>query len=220
MRRIPGTATALALLALSALVTVPPMAAAAPAPTLTGKAAGGGHATASPRVCYEQRDNDNGSGIVSQNFETPFDAYDSRGADDFEIDRACRLTYITVDGTYFDGAGVVDSVNVTIYRARRFGPGQVELRRPGRPYNDCGNGCLQVAVKGKLAAGSHWVSVQANMDFNSGGEWGWLTNNTVRGIGAVWKNPGDGFATGCTAYTDLLTCIPVEEGGDLAFSIQ
>src|SRR5262245_40412812 len=37
---------------------------------------------------YSQRDNDNGIGIVSQDFEATFDAFDAQGADDFKIKNA------------------------------------------------------------------------------------------------------------------------------------
>lgn len=71
-----------------------------------------------------------------------------------------------------------------------------------------------------LRRGTYWVSVQANLDFATGGEWGWNTNNTVQKKGAKWQNPGDGFGTGCTTYKNLLTCIPAGEGGDFSFSIS
>ena len=53
-----------------------------------------------------------------------------------------------------------------------------------------------------------------------GGEWGWNTNNTVAGKASLWKNPGNGFATGCTTYNTTTTCIPAGEGGDYAFALK
>ncbi len=58
------------------------------------------------------------------------------------------------------------------------------------------------------------------MDFAVGGEWGWETTSSLSGVGALWKNPGDGFDTGCTTYMDLQTCLDVESGPDLMFSVD
>ena len=58
------------------------------------------------------------------------------------------------------------------------------------------------------------------MDYNTGGEWGWNTNNTVRGTGAMWRNEPNGFATGCIHYTSMASCIDAGQGGDLAFAVD
>jgi hypothetical protein len=173
------------------------------------------------RVCHEQLDSDNPQAIISQNFQSSFDAYDSQGADDFVLRRPCRLRAVSATGTYFGGSGPLSSVNVTIYRARHGEPGRVVRQVLEAAYADScgGNGCPTIAMKGRLGKGRYWLSVQGTMDFSAGGEWGWSTNNTVRGKAAMWQNPGDGFLTGCTTYGDLLTCLPIDEGGDLAFSL-
>lgn len=203
------------------IATVPATAATGPRPSTAVVSEVGGHAgVRSARVCYEQLDNDSGVGIVSQNFEPDFDIYDDRAADDFAIAKTCRFSTVTIVGTYFNGSGPAESVNLAFHSPRVRGPGRVELRYRNAPYSDCGFGCLDVQVKGSLKGGTYWLSAQANQDFSTAGMWGWLTNDTVRGSGAMWKNPGDGFSTGCTTYTDLLTCIPSGEGGDLAFSIK
>lgn len=77
------------------------------------------HAKVNPLAsCYAQRDNDNGIGIVSQNFATADDIYDSQGADDFKLTSRCRAKTVTADGVYFNGSGPADSVNVTFYKNR------------------------------------------------------------------------------------------------------
>ena len=74
-------------------------------------------------------------------------------------------------------------------------------------------------LKGGTSGTQYWVSVQANMDFEVGGEWGWENQTTVVGTAAVWENPGNGFATGCTTYTTETTCIP-DGQGDHMFAIK
>jgi hypothetical protein len=71
----------------------------------------------------------------------------------------------------------------------------------------------------KLRGGHYWVSVQANMDFGTGGEWGWDGRAKKTKSPAVWMNPGDGFATRCTTFANMATCVPSGEGPDLVFQL-
>jgi len=182
------------------------------------------HAKVNPQAtCYAQLDNDNGIGIVSQNFEAANDIYDSQGADNFKLAAVCKVKTVVTAGSYF---GVVPSAsyNVTFYKNASGLPGAVIKTQLNRPYTDVsgtGNVTVKLGRHGpSLGAHRYWVSVQANLDFSTGGQWGWNTNNTVRGAGSVWQNPGNGFSTGCTTYTTTTTCIPAGEGGDFAFSIN
>jgi hypothetical protein len=181
------------------------------------------HHAKTAAACVSQRDNDNGIGIVSQNFEATFDAYDAQGADDFKIGAtACKVKTVTVDGAYFNGAGPADSFNVTFYKGKTTPGTVVKSLTKGYTDNDgIGGVTVKLGRKGpKLAKGHYWVSVQANLSFSVGGEWGWNTNNTVRGQASQWQNPGNGFATGCTTYTTTTTCIPSGEGGDNSFQLN
>ena len=44
-----------------------------------------------------------------------------------------------------------------------------------------------------LSQGTYWVSVQANMDFSVGGQWGCTDRTVASGSEAAWQNPGGGF---------------------------
>jgi hypothetical protein len=193
-------------------------------PSLSGKASSYGfHAqlpSAGLGVIYSQRDNDNGVGIVSQNFESSFNAYDAQGADDFIVKKKAKVKQVDADGVYFNGAGPARDFNVTFYNDAGGTPGATVKACNGASYTDeTGTGTPDIKCKAKLAKGTYWVSVQANLDFSAGGEWGWNTNNTVRGNASQWQNPGNGFATGCTTYTTTTVCIPAGEGGDNSFSL-
>lgn len=180
-----------------------------------------------PGTIYSQRDNDNGIGIVSQNFEPTFDAYDAQGADDFVCQHKCVIKEVIADGAYFNGSGPADSWNVTVYKDNGGTPGNVVGTCTSSHYTDLGFGTPDIKLKNscngaskiKVQAGTYWVSVQANMAFGTGGEWGWNTNNTVRGNASQWQNPGNGFSTGCTTYTTTTVCIPSGEGGDNSFAL-
>lgn len=173
-------------------------------------------------VLYDQNNNDAGIGIVSQNFESDFDIYDSQGADDFVVpDRGhpWQITGITVTGVYFNGAGPAASENVTFYRDANGAPGEVVNTQTVVGADSNGSFTIPLA-KFALPQGHYWVSVQANMDFSSGGEWGWETGSVQNGTAAAWQNPADGFGTGCTSWGTLTTCIPSGEGPDFMFSLS
>lgn len=175
-------------------------------------------------LLYDQSDNDNGQGIIAQNFETEFDLYDSEAADDFKVPagKIWRITEIHVDGTYFDGAGSADSFNVTVYTSKK---GKID-----KPIRSCPNasyyydtqfdlGSEYIRCKVRLRKGSYFIAIQANMDFSAGGQWGWLTNTTVRNKPSLWRNPEDGLETGCIDFEETATCIDSDEGGDYSFAL-
>lgn len=57
-----------------------------------------------------------------------------------------------------------------------------------------------------LAPGSYWVSVSANMDLTTGGEWGWeLTSHQKQGSNGQFENPGGGFDV-CARWKDVKAC--------------
>lgn len=177
-------------------------------------------------VLYDQNSDDNGVGITSQNFEATFDAYDNQGADDFTVPAgSCwKITDVAVTGVYFAGSGPAASVNVTFYKNKAGAPaeGKIIASFTNVVATDSGGSFaikLPSAVKAK--PGKYWVSVQANLDFAVGGQWGWETRNTQAGTGGAWKNPGDGFLTGCTAYGNMVTCLGAQgQGPDYMFSLS
>lgn len=171
---------------------------------------------------YSQRDNDNGVGIVSQNFESSFDAYDAVGADDFSIKKKAKITEVDADGVYFNGAGPATSFNVVFYKDAGGLPGAQQKACNNASYVDeTGFGTPDITCKAKVKGkGTHWVSVQANLSFGVGGEWGWNTNNTQRGNAAAWENPGNGFATGCTTWGNMVSCLgALGQGPDFSYAL-
>jgi len=172
---------------------------------------------------YDQTGMDSGIGLVSQNFEDDFDIYDDVIADDFVVpdDKRWKLREIEITGTYFDGIGPAASLNIAIHRNRNSLPGRMVAAYDGiETYGDQ-QGTFSVRLpKGlTLKSGRYWISVQATMDFIESGEWGWETASIATGIPAVFQNPGDGFATGCTSWAPVATCLPYGEG-DMLFALR
>ncbi len=64
---------------------------------------------------------------------------------------------------------------------------------------------IALATPVNLAAGSYWLSVQAQLD-QSGGQWYW-GDRSVQSINLpFWQNPGDRFHSGCVAWTLKQNC--------------
>lgn len=167
------------------------------------------------RVLYDQSGGDDGSVIVSQNFESDFDIYDSQAADDFTVPAGQKWTIQEVDvaGAYFNGPGQGPAVseNVYFYKDAKGLPGKL-LKKGSFTVNGAddgfGNFAIDLGKKGiKLGPGKYWVSVQVNMDSTSG-EWGWALRTPIAGSEAVWQNPGDGFGTGCVTWASDCLAAP------------
>ena len=163
---------------------------------------------------YDQTSNDSGIGIVSQNFESSFDQYDAQAADDFTVPGGSKwvVKEIDVNGVYFNGSGPAVSENVTFYKDKNGKPGKIVDSFTSAGSDSFGSFVITPANPVKLKAGTYWMSVQVNLDFGAGGEWGWENQSTAEGTAAKWKNAGDGFATGCVTYTQENTCIPDGQG--------
>ena len=112
---------------------------------------------------------------------------------------------VNVTGVYFNGAGPANSVNVIFYSDAAGLPGAAVA---GGTYmnaaitSGAATGSFHIVLPTtlSLAPGTYWVSVQANMDFPVGGEWGWTDRIVTSNSPAAWQNPGGGFMTTCTTW--------------------
>lgn len=205
--------------ALAAALAFAPMASASHGVGVSAKSVTHSSHTAAG-ACYAQHDNDNGVGIVSQDFESSLDAYDSMGADNVALKKTCKLKTVNADGIYFNGSGPATGFNVTFYAGKK-SPGKATKSCANASYTDSGFGSPVIKCTGKLSKKkAKWVSVQAVLAFSAGGEWGWNTNNTVRGQASKWQNPGGGFGTACSSWGDTTSCIPSGEGGDFSYGLN
>jgi hypothetical protein len=170
------------------------------------------------------------NGAPSQNFESAFDQYDAQGADDFVVTDAAGWTLsafnfvvsATADpssATYDivvlpdDGSGLPGSTPVCSY------PGATGVLTSG-------NTALSVALPSPcvLAQGTYWIEMVVNLDFGTGGQVFWSDYSpSGTGSNAKWQNPGGGFGTACSTWSDMATCVgtgsPVG-GGQTAFMFQ
>ncbi|HWA89963.1 MAG TPA: hypothetical protein VG889_08000 [Rhizomicrobium sp.] len=181
-------------------------------------------------VLYDQNDDAQGFSDTSQNFESSLDAYDNQGADDFTVPDGVtwKVSEVDVSGLYFKGSGpasgVASSENVTFYKGTKKGP-KTQIASVTATGDDDGLGNFVISLGKhntvKLKPGHYWVSVQANMDFFTAGQWGWATRNTQGGIApAMWQNPGGGFGLGCTTWSKEQDCLGDQGGVDHMFTLR
>jgi N-acetylneuraminic acid mutarotase len=162
---------------------------------------------------YDQYDNAGPASTGSQNFEAAFDTFDDFTADDFVVPGGETWNIFEVDvlGTYFNGPGPANSFNVFIYQDSGTFPGTLVFSATDLSYTTADNFNFVVTLSSPavLTAGTYWISVQCNMDFGVGGQWGW-TDRTVQAFsGAAFMNPGGGFACpGGNGWVRKPDCVP------------
>jgi len=195
---------------------------------LLAVAAGPSHAAGNEAdaVLWSQDDDDSFTGLTSQNFESSFDAYDCQAADDFVVPRGevWAVRKVRARGFYGGVGGPADSENVVFYRSAGGVPAEEVasfMAVVGVEEGGEGSGMFLVALPEtlKLKAGRYWLSVQVNMDYNTNGAWSWEWRTSQNGKPAVWKNPGDGFDTGCTNYRPEAECVDFRGGPDHMFEL-
>lgn len=170
--------------------------------------------------CYSSLHNDTGDAINSQNFESAFAIYNDTAADNFSVKKTCNVTGIYVPGQYYNGAGPATSETVTFYKDANGKPGAVEDSQTVTGSDSAGTFTIPLNTVA-VSPGMHWVSVVVNMDFSTGGQWGWeMTSNQKQGSNGAWENPQDGFASGCTTFMDVVGCTQPAGGGvDFMFTL-
>jgi hypothetical protein len=155
-------------------------------------------------VLYDQTSNDSGTGTISQGVG---DASTAEAADDFTVPSGTNWKIQEVDalGVFFNGSA--PSVQVTIYKDKNHKPGKKPLYNAAIMPGGDGEFVLDLGKGVKLKPGHYWLSVVANASLGQG-EWYWenQTLGTTEGDPAVWRNPGNGWGTGCTRWTVESQC--------------
>jgi hypothetical protein len=177
------------------------------------------------RILWNQNDRPTFNSLVSQNLEASFDGYDCQGADDFVVPVGATWLVAQVDVTGDFGQGTGEgyrSHTIVFYEDAGGVPGAVlkDVEVAGEPF-DYASFAFSLPEPVKLKAGRHWVSVQANMDWEGSGFWNWAFRKERRGGHAVWRNPLDGFDTGCTAWQSTKACVDgARLGPDFMFALH
>jgi hypothetical protein len=197
-------------------------------PTLWGKGKPGiNNIQQTEAVLFDQTAGAGTNSLTSQNFEAANDGFDNQGADDFVVPAGATwyIDSVNVLGAYYNGVGPAPSVNVWFYLNNAGFPNSVPFASvlAAALTNPNGTGSFTVSFASPviLPEGSYWISIQVNMDFAAGGQWGW-TEHTSFNSESVWQNPGAGFGTPCTSWGyRVTTClIGTAPNTDFAFRLN
>ncbi|MEW5986508.1 MAG: hypothetical protein AB1791_07745 [Chloroflexota bacterium] len=182
-----------------------------PGLNLSGGAAGAAAPAAPSDVLYDQTDNPGSNSITSQEFEASFSTFDNQAADDFVVPAGQTWTIDTVyvAGVYYNGTGPTPLVDVYFYSDSSGLPGtEVAAFADWASFTDA-SGSLTIDLSSSpavLGEGTYWVSVRADMDFAAGGQWGWTERTVQSNSPSAWRNPGNGFGTGCVDWAVRTSC--------------
>ncbi len=161
---------------------------------------------------YDQYNNAGTTGTNSQDFETAFDAFDDFTADDFVVPagQTWNITEVDVQGSYFNctTCGPAASFNVFFYQDSGTLPGTLVATRVANTYTGTTDFVITLTSAVTLTPGTYWVSVQARLDFGTGGQWAWQDRTIQSNSGAAFENPGGGFACpGGNGWVRKPTCV-------------
>jgi hypothetical protein len=156
------------------------------------------------QVLYDQTDSVGTNGFPAQNFEPALDIYDSQGADDFVVppNASWSIDTVFVAGVYgLGGVPPIPNVDVYFYADAAGLPGtQVYSALAVVPSEVSGDLTISLPSPAVLGEGTYWVSVIANLNFGTQGQWFWSTRTVANGNPYAWRNPGNGFGSGCTSW--------------------
>lgn len=167
-------------------------------------------------VLYTQTAGASGVGQTSQQFGPANDTFSNQGADDFIVPGGgWTIRSFDFQGDIFNDPApanfqLITDVHVVIYNDAAGQPGSVVDSFPDLvpAFQDTlGNFTVNLPCAVNLPAGTYWVSVFVDQDFATFGQWGWNTTTVATNGFAVWRNPGNGFASGCTSWTTRSACL-------------
>lgn len=161
---------------------------------------------------YDQTSTSDSYGAFATDFSTSsYAAYSAEGADDFVVTDASGWTVTGfVFGAFGSGGGTPPpTIALNVYDDGGSTPGTTaECSYTGLPATYTGSPTFQIAVtlpsNCVLSQGTHWVSWA--FESNGGGFGFWQQTLALHGQGGVWRNPLDGFGTGCSDWSPFSSC--------------
>jgi hypothetical protein len=226
-RYVGWTVAVAAALALMAWSGITAGAQDGSAGTKAGQPRVGGHAAphapgavpaAVPPLLYNQYDNVSGNYVTSQNFEVDYSTFDAQLADDFVVPSGQTWGITEVDLAGVED-GPVPEVIVSFYGDGGGSPGSLIALRTSRRVDDSGGNLSIKFPKVTVGTGTYWVSVDAQMDYTNHGQWYWHGRTVQSGDPAKWRNPANGWGTGCVDWTTVASCLGFG-GPDLPFDLR
>jgi uncharacterized repeat protein (TIGR02543 family) len=164
----------------------------------------------SMEVLYDQTGNTTSSGVLAiYDLDDPAD-WAVQAADDFVVPagETWFVESIFAGGFYAAYVNPPQGVNVFIYADNGGLPGDELYAYPElSPTADvAGDLTLDLPTAATLTEGTYWVSVQPRMDYFGDGRWLWLTESAQRNSEFAWRNPGNGYGSGCVDWGSGSDC--------------
>jgi len=171
---------------------------------------GAGNAPAGSGLLYEQvASQTTGGTLAIYDLDGP-ETWAVQAAEDFTVpaDRAWIVDRVVANGFYIGLINPTADVRVFFYEDDGGAPGaEIAAFDDLVPTtDDAGVLTVDLPQTVALAGGTYWVSVQPEMDFFGDGRWFWFQNSEATGNPFHWRNPGDGYASGCTDWDAGLNC--------------
>ncbi|HEX8230690.1 MAG TPA: choice-of-anchor R domain-containing protein [Chloroflexia bacterium] len=168
---------------------------------------------ASPSVLHDQLNNFEGTVVSFENGST----FSSQAADDFVVPagKTWTLSQVDVAGFPVVGSAQPSFFNVLLYRDNSTLPGVQVASYSNLSYViNPTNGEYSIAFPSTLfGPGTYWVSVQADTTA-AGNRWTWSARLLpALNNGGAWRNPGNGFGSGCIDWARKTTCLPQSNSG-------
>src|SRR6056297_2639320 len=155
-------------------------------------------------ILYSQLDLASGNGAPDQDFEAANDSYDAEGADDFVVPNGIQwqIDEVATVGTTGTPGGA--TVNITFYTDAGGEPGTPVCSYTGvTPVDNAGSFDIVLPTACVLPPGSYWMAQQTDQEFATNGQHFWSNRTAASNNPAVWRNPGDGFGSGCTDWAPM-----------------
>jgi hypothetical protein len=173
-------------------------------------------------ILYSQLDDPSGYGFTDQEFEAVYAAYSGEGADDFNVTDAPGWDLTTINTPGFQTAGGIPFFTNHFFYADAGGTiGAVlddcEFPASTAFVHDAGNFATDVSGC-NAPTGVNWFSQSIRQDFVPFGQHFWLTRVANAGNPALFRNPGNGFGTGCIDWSPA-NAVCLAPGKDLQFEL-
>ena len=175
-------------------------------------------------VLYDQTDDASGNGFPDQDFESTDNTSDSEAADDFEVTDPGGWTVIGVNtpGITSVPGGSSMHVDITFYPDDDGLPAETPVCEflGTSTYTDAqGELTIRFTTPCELDPGVYWLAQQVRQDFLTDGQHFWSNRASQSNSPAVWRNPLNGFGTGCVDWTPNTVCNVGGGFPDLLFQI-
>jgi hypothetical protein len=171
-------------------------------------------------VLYDQTDHA-GATVPDQDFEAVYDQYDCAGADDFVVTApSWTILGVNTKGTH-SGTPAVIHVDIAFYPDAGGRPAEQALcafPETTSFVNDGGDLTITLPSSCALSPGVYWVAQSVRQNLEPSGQHLWGNRTEQSGHASVWRNPENGFGSGCTDWGTQADC-GFAGGPDLLFQI-